>query len=507
MNRRASGVLLPISSLPSGYGIGDLGPAAYRFVDFLAKAGQRYWQVLPLNPIDPDRGSYSPYDGTSAFAGNPLLISPDLLFRQDLLRMQDLTDVPVLTKGQVQYRKALALKTRLWAKAHDRFKASSDQDEYRQFCRLHGDWLDDYALFVALHRRFHRGPWQTWPAPLRDRSPKALAEARRSLAEGISQVRFEQYLFFRQWQELKDHGRCNGVAVIGDVPIYVSLNSADVWANPGLFALTRTKRPRLKAGVPPDAFSRTGQLWGNPVYDWSACRKQRFAWWLQRIRHNLALFDRIRLDHFRGFAGFWAVRSGQRTAAQGRWYNGPGQTLIGRLLKEFPAERFIAEDLGHITDDVRNLIQQNGLASMRVLQFAFDGSPATNPHYPHHHGPECVVYTGTHDNNTAIGWFKTELDGRRRKEISHYVGHLVTGRTVHEDLIRLALGSPAQLAIIPMQDILGLGSESRMNCPATTQGNWTWQMRQDPLGASISQRLKGWTGSFGRGYPLDQREG
>jgi 4-alpha-glucanotransferase len=505
MNRRASGILLHVSSLPSGYGIGDLGPPAYRFVQFLAKAGQRYWQVLPLHPPVQARGSFSPYNAASAFAGNPLLISPELLFREGLLRKGELSDVPIMAPGRVQYRQAWRIKSRLLRAAYERFKRIPFPESYRKFCKENGYWLEDFVLFDALGRHLRTDLWGSWTTVLRDRHRAALTEARRSLAGIIGQTRFEQYIFFRQWSLLTDFCQEHGVAVIGDVPFYVAYESADVWSHPHLFELTRAKRPRLIAGVPPDAFSRTGQLWGNPVYDWSACRREGFDWCRQRIRHILTQFDRIRLDHFRGLAGFWAVKAGSRTAAQGRWYKGPGQALITRLLKEFSAKRFIAEDLGHITDDVRDLIRQNGLASMRVLQFAFDGSPATNPHYPHHHGPECVVYTGTHDNNTAIGWFKTELDGHRRKEFSHYVGHAVTGRTVHEDLIRLALGSSAQLAIIPMQDVLGLGSESRMNRPATTQGNWTWQMQQDQVGASISQRLKGWTESFGRGCPLDQR--
>jgi 4-alpha-glucanotransferase len=262
--------------------------------------------------------------------------------------------------------------------------------------------------------------------------------------------------------------------------------------------LTRTKRPRLVGGVPPDAFSRTGQLWGNPVYDWSACRRQCFAWWLQRIRHNLVLFDRIRLDHFRGFAGFWAVKAGSRTAAGGRWHQGPGRDLIGRILGEFPAERLIAEDLGHITDDIRDLIRESGLTSMRVLQFAFDGDPAANPHYPHNHGTRCVAYTGTHDNNTALGWFSTELDGRRKRELADYLGHRTTASNVHQGLIRLALGSPADLAILPMQDVLGLGPDARMNRPAVTRGNWLWQLHDGQLTGRLAQGLARWTQAFGR---------
>lgn len=498
MSGRASGILLHVGSLPSPYGIGDLGPAAYRFVDFLAKARQRAWQVLPLNPIDPDRRSCSPYDGASAFAGNPLFISPDLLFRQGLLSRRDLAEVTGLAQDRIRYRAALRIKTRLLSVACRRLAGAGDQDPVREFCHEHKDWLEDYALFVALRRQGRRGPWPTWPAPLRDRSPKALAEARRSLAEPLSQVRFEQYLFFKQWEDLRLHGRRCGVEVIGDVPFYVSHNSADVWAHPGLFALTPTKRPRLVGGVPPDAFSATGQLWGNPVYDWSACRRQRFTWWLRRIRHNLILFDRVRLDHFRGFAAFWAVRAGSRTAAGGRWHKGPGRDLVGRLAQGLPAGRLIAEDLGHITEDVKDLVRAFGLPSMRVLQFAFDGNPAGNPHYPHNHPAQCVVYTGTHDNNTAAGWFVAELDGRRRRELEAYVGRRVALSGVHRDLIRLALGSPADLAIVPMQDVLGLGPEARMNRPSVTRGNWVWRLHEGQLTARVARDLAVWTQAFGR---------
>jgi len=498
MSRRASGILLHVGSLPSAYGIGDLGPAAHRFVDFLAEARQRAWQVLPLNPIDPDLRSCSPYDGASAFAGNPLFISPEFLFRQGLLSRQDLAGVPALAQDRIRYREALRIKTRLLTVACRRLAGAGEQGPFRAFCHEHRDWLEDYALFVALRRQGFSGPWSTWPAPLRDRSPKALAEARRSLAEVLSQVRFEQYLFFRQWQDLRDYGRQRGVAVIGDLPFYVYHNSADMWAHPDLFALTRTKRPRRIGGVPPDAFSKTGQLWGNPVYDWSACRRGHFAWWLRRIRHNLGLFDRVRLDHFRGFAAFWSVRAGSRTAAGGRWHRGPGRDLVGRIHTEFPAGRILAEDLGHITEDVKDLVRDFNLTSMRVLQFAFDGNPAANPHYPHNHPTQCVVYTGTHDNNTAVGWFRTELDRGRKRELEDYVGHRVTLSTVHRDLIRLGLGSPAELAIVPMQDVLCLGPEARMNRPAVTRGNWLWRLRDGQLTAGAARSLAAWTQAFGR---------
>ena len=498
MSRRASGILLPVTALPSRYGIGDLGPWAYRFVEFLARAGQRYWQVLPLHPPAQDRGTFCPYDASSAFAGNPLLISPEWLLQEGLVRRTELADVPTAAPGKVQYRLAGRIKSRLLQAAYERFKRTPAPESYLRFCAENRYWLEDFAAFVALGRHLRTRLWSSWPVGLRDRRPEALAEAGRSLAGTIGQVRFEQYLFFRQAVDLKGCCQDHDVAMIGDVPIYVAYQSADVWAHADLFDLTGARRPRLVSGVPPDAFSRTGQLWGNPVYDWTACSREGFEWWVQRVRHSLALFDVVRLDHFRGFVGFWAVPAGHRTAARGRWRKGPGRDLIERLLRQGPARRFIAEDLGQITDDVRALMRDKGLMSMRVLQFAFDGRPAANPHYPHNHDPCCVVYPGTHDNDTAVGWFLTETDARRRKELSGYAGHRVTARTVHEDLIHLALGSPARLAVIPMQDLLGLGSEARMNRPATTRGNWLWQLRPDQMTAPMAQRLASWTAFYGR---------
>jgi 4-alpha-glucanotransferase len=498
MGSRASGVLLHVTSLPSRYGIGDLGPAAYRFVDFLAKGCQRYWQVLPVTPATRQGQSFCPYNGTSAFAGDPLLISPDLLVQDGLLRRKDLAALPDLKRGCVQIQAAAAIKAKVLTLAFRRSSQAGHTDAYRQFRQDQRDWLDDFALFTSLQQHMARRPWHTWPAPLRDRRPRALAEARAALADRVDQAAFEQYLFSRQWSQLKVYAQDRGVALIGDVPIYVAHESADVWAHARLFELTADKRPRRVSGAPPDAFSKTGQLWRNPVYDWAACRREGYAWWLGRIRRTLALFDKVRLDHFRGFAGFWAVPAGHRTAARGRWVKGPGRHLIGRLMNEFPAGSFIAEDLGHITDDVKDLIREYDLTCMRVLHFAFDGNPAGNPYYPHNHIARCVVYTGTHDNNTTVGWLKDELGPARRGELSAYAGHPVSAKTVAQDLIRMALGSCADLAIVPMQDLLGLGPEARMNLPGTTKGNWIWQLREDPIRSGLAADLARWTRQYGR---------
>jgi 4-alpha-glucanotransferase len=498
MGTRASGVLLHVTSLASPYGVGDLGPAACRFVDFLEKALQQYWQVLPVTPAVQDRWRLCPYNSSSAMAGDPLLISPDLLVRDGLLRRQDLQGLPNVASGRVQVQPAVAIKTRLLSKARQRLDPSGFAPQYERFCREQRDWLDDYSLYVAIRRHLRPRPWHTWPAGLRDRDPRALAEARETLEDLVDQAAFEQYLFFSQWSSLKAYAHSHGVDLIGDVPIYVAHESADVWAHAELFELNRDKRPRRVSGAPPDAFSRTGQLWRNPVYDWAACRREGYRWWIRRIRQTLTLFDRVRLDHFRGFAGFWAVPAGHRTAAHGRWVKGPGRDLVGRFMKEFGAGCFIAEDLGHITEDVKDLIADYELPSMRVLHFAFDGKPAVNPHYPHNHAGHCVVYTGTHDNNTTRGWFKDELSPERRREISAYVGHPVTARTVGQDLIHVALASCAELAILPMQDLLALGAEARMNRPATVRGNWLWQLREDPLRCGVAADLARWTRLYGR---------
>jgi len=496
MSERASGLLLAITSLPSPYGIGDLGPAAYEFVDFLAQAGQAYWQVLPVNPPTV-RSGFSPYQVSSAFAGNPMLISPDLLAEQALLGKKELGQAARIAPGLVHYRKAWAIKKKLLKMAYAHFQAGGCADAFECFCSENAAWLPDYAVFEAIRRR-SRLPWDRWPSGLRDRTPRSMARVRADLATSIRQICFEQYIFFQQWQALRDYCHKKGVFIIGDLPFYLAHDSSEVWSNQGLFRLTRTGRPQLVSGVPPDRFSKTGQLWGSPVYDWAACHEEGYRLWLGRIGHNLRLFDLLRLDHFRGFAGFWAVKAGSRTAANGRWLKGPGKALLGDVFRLFPTERFIAEDLGTITEDVVELIEGFGLTSMRVLHFAFDGRPDTNPHYPHNHCRGCVVYTGTHDNNTSLGWYTQELDSQRRMELAGYLGHHIRPSDVPGEMIRLALASPAKIAVIPVQDLLCLGSEARLNRPGSSRGNWLWQLQEGQLDGTKADKLRSLTRLFGR---------
>lgn len=499
MGHRSSGLLMHITSLPGGFGVGDLGSAAYQFVDFLAASGQGYWQVLPVNPPAAD-SRFCPYQVGSAFAGNPLLISIDLLIKDGLLHPKDLATVRCTKGSLADFRLATAIKRAAISLAYKR--CGADLPGLSQFCQDNESWLGEYALFSAITRRLRR-PWYRWPSGLRDRLPSVIRQARSELSSQMMEICFEQYLFFSQWQALRRYCHKKQVLLFGDLPFYLAADSCDVWVNPDLFCLRKDRTPVMVAGVPPDAFSRTGQLWGNPVYNWSAIAKGGFEFWLNRIGHNLLMFDLLRLDHFRGFAGYWAVKGSSRTAAHGRWLKGPGRDLLDILFERFPVERFVAEDLGTITPDVVELVERYGLMRMRVLQFAFDQKPAKNVHYPHNYSYDCVVYTGTHDNNTAVGWYMDELGAAGRKELEGYVGHKFKPDTVHRELIRLAVGSPASLAIIPVQDVLGLGHNARMNRPGTKQGNWLWRLQKDQLNAKLARDLAAITKLCGRG-PLGQ---
>jgi len=497
IDKRASGVLLHVISLPSKYGIGDLGPEAYRFADFLVQAKQSHWQVLPLTPPMP-RPPYSPYNGLSAFAGNTLLISPELLHRQDLLTRKDIQDKPALSAVRVDYPSVISYKTKLLDIAFARFKVMSKRADFELFCLKNKDWLDTFATFVVLRRYFQSRSWCVWPEKLRDGKQDALKSVKLQLRDAIDKEKFLQYLFFKQWFSLKYYCNERGIQIIGDIPFYVSYDSADVWAHPEFFKLTGTKKARAVAGVPPDYFSRTGQLWGNPIYDWKSLSKTGYRWWIQRIRHNLTLFDVVRLDHFRAFVAYWQVPAGSKTAKGGKWVKGPGEKFFNRLLKHFPSRCFIAEDLGSITEDVRAIIEKFQLHSMKVLQFAFDGDSAANPHCLDNHVKNCVVYTGTHDNNTVRGWFQKEAKPKQKKRLFEYLGRKVPVSQVSWRMIALASSSVGELAIIPMQDILGLGRHGRMNRPATVKGNWCWRLRRGQVRAPIVRKLARLTQAYGR---------
>ncbi len=498
MRQRGSGILLHITSLPGAHGIGDLGPSAYQFADFLAETGQKFWQILPLNPTLSVHGN-SPYSSYSAFAGNPLLISPDLLVRDGLLSAGDMKDRPESISDMVPYEEVSSYKGRLLAAAYDNFRGKMETDcEFQLFCRENSPWLDDYTLFVALKEHFGGAPWNKWPEDLKNGSESSMAMWREKLAEPVAREQFRQHLFFKQWFKLREYCNEKGIQIIGDLPIYVNDDSSDVWTHQEIFKLNQNGAPAFMAGVPPDYFSATGQLWGNPVYNWEALKKTDYAWWLSRMGHNLRLFNWIRLDHFRGFVACWEVPAGEKTAVKGKWASVPVWDFFAALYSRFSCLPIIAEDLGIITADVREVIRAFDLPTMKVLLFAFGGDTATNPYAPHNHSKNCVVYTGTHDNNTVSGWFDGEAGAEARKGFCAYWGRKVSYRDVHWEFIRLAMMSVADLSIIPMQDVLGLGEKARMNLPASPTGNWAWRMTEGQVTLAATRKLHEMTRTYGR---------
>lgn len=496
MTVRASGILLHPSSLPGPYGIGDLGPDAHRFVDFLSRSGQHFWQMLPLTPTDP-AANHSPYHSISTFAGNPLLISPRLLLEQGWLQSEDLKRVPAFDAQQIGYAAVHRFKLRLLHRAFARFEVNPPQDRLQAFERAH-DWLGDYALFAALNDHYRGRQWCDWPPALRDRMPKALKEAGRRFEQQVLYYKMVQLLFYQQWENLQAHCRRNAVQLIGDMPIYMPLHSADVWSRRELFNLRADGRPAAVSGVPPDYFSRTGQLWGHPLYRWDALRGEGFAWWIERVRHHLGCFDRIRIDHFRGLVAYWEVPAGETTAVNGHWLPGPATDLLTRLALTMSQLPLIAEDLGTIDADVRETMQRFELPGMRVLLFAFGDDFPQGSFLPHNHTPNCIVYTGTHDNNTALGWFEQEAGASERRRLFSYLGREVASREVPWELIRLAMQSVARTAVVPLQDVLGLGGGARMNRPASRRGNWRWRAQENDFSRDTAARLREITTTGGR---------
>lgn len=496
MTRRGSGILLHLTSLPSRFGIGDMGPWAYRFADFLAETRQSYWQILPLTPPNPYH--YSPYHSPSAFAGNPLLISPEWLVRDGYIEEPEITQAPEFSPDRVDFPAVISFKRRMLDKAFTRFRKEEASQEYLVFCRDHGGWLEDFALFSALSGHRPEDTWCDWPADLRDRHPQALDSARIDLAEAIEKVKFFQFLFFRQWSALKRYANDRGIHVIGDIPVYVDYNSADVWANPELFRLDENKRPVVVAGVPPDYFSATGQLWGHPIYDWQALQQTGYEWWLSRIQHTMALCDINRIDHFRGLVAFWEVPAQDDTALNGRWVDVPVCDFFHAVLKRFAALPIIAEDLGVITADVREMIRYLGFPGMKILLFAFGSDLASHPYAPHNMDKNCIVYTGTHDNNTVRGWFDNEATDDEKNRLFQYLGREVTPEALPWEMIRLGMMSPANTAIFPLQDLMGLGQEARMNLPSQKPGNWLWRFSPEMLTREIADRLRDMTIIYGR---------
>lgn len=497
LEKRGSGILLHITCLPSPYGIGDLGRGAYKFADFLAKCKQSYWQILPLTPAD-YVDEHSPYNCMSAFAGNKYLISPELMVREKYITKSDLKHIPDFPSRRVDYRRITIFKNRIFERAFEHFcRTKKRHREYERFCRRNIIWLDDFAFFLALKHHFHGEHWVRWPKPVRDRRSAVLRTLRKSLKTEINREKFLQFVLSRQWYALKSYCNRKNIKIIGDIPIYVDFDSVDVWSHPEIFNLGKDKKPIVVSGVPPDYFSANGQLWGNPVYRWRVLQKTGYRWWVDRIRHNLALFDLVRLDHFRGLVASWQVSSRARTAKNGKWVKAPAQYFLNRLQRELIRLPIIAEDLGTITQDVHTVIRRFGFPGMRILLFAF-GDDARNPYLPHNHVKNCVVYTGTHDNNTVRGWFKNEASPEQVRRVFSYIGKKVTMRNVHQEFVRLAMMSVANTAIIPMQDILGLGSEARMNRPASTEGNWQWRLLPGQLTPSVAHKLADTTQTYGR---------
>jgi len=499
MRKRASGVLLHITSLPSRHGIGDLGPEAYKFADFLVSAKQSYWQILPLNPPSPL--GYSPYNCLSAFAGNSLLISLEQLYRDGLLKQEDIAEKPEFPENTVDFKAVASYKAKMLNLAYERFKTKDNKDDYQKFCVENKDWLDDYAIFIALRQRYHNRSWGDWPEEFSNRDAKAIESAKAQLADAAEREKFLQYIFFKQYFALKKYCSEHNIKIIGDIAIYVSYDSADVWSHPEIFKLTKERKPHFVAGVPPDMFSSKGQMWGNPVYNWNVLQKTGYAWWLNRINHNAKLFDVMRLDHFRGFVYYWQFRAGDKTAANGRWVKVPSEDFFTQVFKTVSSEQIIIEDLGYITGSVRAVIEKFGLAGMRILLFGFGGDPAKNPHYFKNHITNSVVYTGTHDTNTVRGWFENEADVEQKKKLFELIGRKVSAKDVAWEMVKLAMHSKSRLAIIPMQDILGLGQDARMNLPATTKNNWSWRLSARQNWSKISKMLADLAVTCGRARP------
>jgi 4-alpha-glucanotransferase len=492
---RASGLLLHVTSLPSPYGVGDLGSSAFLWIDRLHDAGQAWWQALPLGPTGYGN---SPYQSMSSFAGNSLLISPGSLISDGLLQASDAQSQ--FSADAVDYDAVIPFKQQLLEMAWTNFKAGQRKDlrpAFDEFCASQAHWLEDYALFRALKEKYHGAYYLEWPAELVQRSPDALAEASRELASQIDQVRFAQFLLFRQADQLKEHAHAKGISLIGDLPFFVSPDSSDVWANPELFLLDEQRRPRFVAGVPPDYFSAQGQLWGNPVYNWDALRATGYRWCIDRLRALLNHVDVIRLDHFRGFTAAWHVPAGAPTAQSGQWVAGPGASFFQAVQTDLLHLPFIAEDLGVITADVQALRDQFRLPGMRVLQFAFDGH-ADNPYLPHNFVHNTVAYTGTHDNATTRQWYEELPDNQRQNFWSYLKRAPGTIADAAPELMRLAWSSPAALAIAPLQDLLNLGGEARMNVPGRADGNWRWRVREDMLSSHAFQWLQQLTDNSNR---------
>jgi 4-alpha-glucanotransferase len=491
---RSAGVLMHVTSLPSPFGIGDLGESAVRFIDFLVEAGQQIWQVLPLSPtIQCD----SPYSSNSAFAGNPLLISPTELVKDGWLTRRELEGFGTLdASSRVDFPSVAAFKHRILTAAFENFRASSvceQIDDFEAFCTQEQWWLRDFSLFAALIQHYGHDNWRSWDPGLVHREIRALGHWRETLSREIERQQFEQYLFDRQWKRLKEVANQRGIRLFGDMPIFVSLGSADVWAHQDLFYLDRDGKPSVVAGVPPDYFSETGQLWGNPLYRWDRLKETGYQWWIQRIGAAFRRCDLLRIDHFRGFEAYWEVPAEAKTAVNGRWVPGPGAALFEAVQQRLGDLAIVAEDLGMITEEVHRLRDRLGFPGMRVLQFGFDSADDVF-HRPESYPENSVAYTGTHDNDTLLGWYQQRQKAKRQTAttdlLDHYLSADTTRDTVHWQLMTMVFNSASHTAIVPMQDVLGLGNESRMNRPGTAHGNWGWRLLPEQLSDQAAAGLR-----------------
>jgi 4-alpha-glucanotransferase len=490
---RASGILCPVSSLPSLYGIGTFGREAYRFIDFLKASGQKYWQILPLGQTG---YGDSPYQSVSTFAGNPYLIDLELLCERGVLTQAECRQCDFGNEDDsVNYQKLADSRYQLLYTAFQR-DSVKEEKAYRKFIKKQSFWLDDYALYMALKAEFGQRPWMEWDEKIKRRKLKAMAYYREKCDVAISFYYYLQFLFWKQWKSLKKYANQNGIQIIGDIPIYVALDSADAWSNQPLFQFDPDGLPTKVAGCPPDAFSETGQLWGNPVYDWKYHQKTEYDWWVQRIRHCFELYDVVRIDHFRGFDEYYAIPYGHKTAEKGQWEKGPGYDLFRVLKKKLGKLSIIAEDLGFLTDTVRELLDKTGYPGMKVLQFAFD-SREESDYLPYRYPHNCVVYTGTHDNNTTRGWF-SDLSEEDLKFAKRYMHLPSQEESWCWEMIRLAMSSVADLAVIPIQDYLNLGSQARMNTPSTVGENWKWRLKPGQYNAALAKRITELTQLYGR---------
>lgn len=502
IDKRSSGLLLHITSLPSRFGIGDLGPEAYAFADLMQEAGQRFWQILPLNPTEVSFDN-SPYSSHSAFAGNHLLISPELLVKDGLLKDEDLDTKHEFNDARVEFEQVIAFKQEILQKAFESYQQAPAKElkkAFEAFQKEHKAWLQDYAMFVVFKEHFDNKGWAEWPKEIKQRQKKAMQELSQELTDKLEKEMFLQFLFYRQWEQLRKYCNEKDISFFGDMPFYVSHDSADVWSHPKYFKLDKEGMPTDVSGVPPDFFSETGQLWGTPVYNWKELAKHNYDWWIRRIDHNLRQFGLLRLDHFRAFSAYWEVPASEDTAINGKWVESPGQEILAMVRDKYPQMPIIAEDLGDIDQPVRDLISEFDLPGMLVLVFAFVGDEKAfeSSFMPHNHVRNSIVYTGTHDNSTARAWFD-EATAADKRLLSDYSFHRITKDNVHEVMQRLALASVAQLAVLPVQDVLGLGAEATMNKPSTTGGNnWRWRLKPGQFSKKEVKALKKLVDLYGR---------